>query len=123
MVKLKVLPGTVYPGTEFRGNFAVWRGRKGTRFAARIGKRRRDLLVHFVERNTRQLPVEVLLTLLDRCRPYAAYPILLGNRRNVGFVAGQFFVLIEFEHLKSSVQETVGEVNFTRQEIVDLVCS
>lgn len=123
MVDLTVLPGSMYPGTAVAGNFVTWRGRKGRRFASRIGKRRRDVLIHFVKRKTKRLPVDISILLLDRIRPFAAYPITLRNGRNVGFVFGQFFLLIKFEDLKSCVQQTIAENDLTQQEMVDMVCS
>ena len=118
MVDMKVLPARGLPG-----NFAVWHGRKGRRFAVHIGKRRRDALVRFVVRNCRELPVTVSMVLLDRVRQYAAYPIMLGVNRKVGFVIGQFFVLVGYEDLNDSVRTMVGEKTFGCDEMIDLVCS
>ena len=119
MVDVKILPGH----NALCGNYAVWRGRKGRKFALRIGKRRRDCLVRFIVRNVHQLPITVSLTILDRIRPAAIYPVMLGERRFVSFVVGQFFLLIEYDRLKDSVQKTIGETNFNRDELVDMVCS
>ena len=118
MVYLKVLPGYGLPG-----NFARWRGRKGKKFATRIGKRRRDLITGFVVRTTRALPVSVSLMKLDIVRPYAAHATMIGDRRYVGFVFGQFFILIEYKDLNERIQKEVGETNLTRQELINMVCN
>ena len=66
-------------------------------------------------------PIEVSLCLLDRIRPYAEFPIILGDNRKVAFVVGQFFLLMDFDVLKTNVQESVGEKNFAHEEMVDKI--
>ena len=118
MVNLKVIRNEELPGYG-----AVWRGRKGTKFALRIGKRRQDLLTKFIASNA-LLPVTASVLLLDRVRPDAAYPITLGKHRHVGFVLGQFFILIRFHELKDDIRNSVGErKDFTQDELVNAVVS
>ena len=118
MVNLKVIRNEELPGFG-----AVWRGRKGTKFALRIGKGRRDRLTKFIGCNA-LLPVTASVLLLDRVRPDAAYPITLGKYRHVGFVLGQFFILLRFHELKDDIQKSVGErKDLTPEELVNAVVS
>ena len=118
MVNLKV-----FRNEEMAGYGALWRGRKGKKLALRIGKRRRDRLTKFIAGNA-LLPVTASILLLDRVRPDAAYPITLGKYRHVGFVLGQFFILIRFHELKDNIRNTVGETkDFTPDELVNAVVS
>ena len=104
------------------GHCTVWRRKKGRKFAKRIGKQRRDLLTNFVVQNA-TVPVNVSILLLDRVRPYAAYPIQLGKSRHAGFVVGQFFLLLRVDDLKESTKTTLGERNLTQEELVNAVIS
>ena len=49
--------------------------------------------------------------------------MILNGKRNVGFLVGQFFVLLEFNVLKRSVQEAVGEKNYEIEEMMDAIFS
>ena len=60
--------------------------------------------------------------LLEEIKEYAAYPIIIEGIRNVGFVRGQFFILIEYTDLNERMTEGIGEKNFTREEVVEMVC-
>ena len=117
MVHLKVFTSYGLPG-----NCACWRGRKAKKFASRIGKRRCDVLTRFVVRSTHQLPVNVSLMILKTVKPYAAYPIMIDERLNVGFVIGQFFIRMDYTDLNEGLQKEVGETNFAKEEIIDIVC-
>ena len=117
MVTLKVLPSNGLPG-----NYVVWRRKEGRKFALRIGQKRRNMVTRFIVENTiRFTPVEASLCLLDRVRPYAAFPVIVDNIRKVGFVVGQFFILIDFDMLKSSLQESLGETNYRNEEILEAI--
>ena len=49
--------------------------------------------------------------------------MILNEKRNVGFLVGQFFVLLDFDVLKKSVQEAVGEKNYEIEEMMDAIFS
>ena len=117
MVTLKVLPSNGLPG-----NYVVWRRKEGRKFALRIGQKSRNMVTRFIVENTiRFTPVEASLCLLDRVRPHAAFPVIVDNIRKVGFVVGQFFILIDFDMLKSSLQESLGETNYRNEEILEAI--
>ena len=117
MVTLRVLPSNGLPG-----NYVIWRRKEGKKFALRIGQKRRNLITRFlVEKTIGLTPVEASLCMLDRVRPYAAFPVIVDSVRKAGFVVGQFFVLIDFDLLKSSVQETLGETNYKNEEILEAI--
>ena len=81
------------------------------------------MLEKFVIRNA-VVPVTASIALLDRVRPEAAYPIVLGRYRHVGFVVGQFFLLLRFDDLKDSIQKTLEETqDLTQEELVNTVIS
>ena len=111
----------IFPGVDGKPNHGVWRGRKGRKFAMQIGKQRRQHLLRFVVNQLSELPVTVSMLLLDQRRQSAAYPVSLGVRKFVAFIVGQFFILIQYDHLTSSVQSTIGETTFSQEELVDLV--
>ena len=117
MVDLRVLPSN-----GLRGNYAIWRGSEGKQFALRIGKRRRELLTRFIVRKTTgSAPVDVSISLLDRIRPCASFLLNLGDNRKVGFIVGQFFLLVSFDVLKTCVQDMVGGKNYEPDEMLDLI--
>ena len=119
MVDLTVLPSNGLPG-----NHVIWRKKEGKKFAKRIRQKRQELIARFIVRNTIGVqPVEASVCMLDRIRPYRAYPMILNGKRNVGFLVGQFFVLLEFNVLKKSVQEAVGEKNYEIEEMMDAIFS
>ena len=47
--------------------------------------------------------------------------VILGHNRKDGFVVGQFFLLIGFDMLRKSVQETVGDKNFESKDMMGLI--
>ena len=97
---------TVLPKNGQSGNYVIWRRKEGKEFALRIAESQHKLITKFIVQNTiGDSPIEASLCMLDRVRPYAAYPILLGDNRKVGFVVGQYFLLISFDILIASVQE------------------
>ena len=113
---------TVLPKNGQSGNYVIWRRKEGKEFALRIAESQHKLITKFIVQNTAgDSPIEASLCMLDRVRPYAAYPILLGDNRKVGFVVGQYFLLISFDMLKASVQEKVGEKNYESKEMMDLI--
>ena len=119
MVDLTVLPSNGLPG-----NHVIWRKKEGTKFAKRIRQKRQELIARFIVRNTIGVqPVEASVCMLDCVRPYRAYPMILKEKRNVGFLVGQFFVLLDFDVLKKSVQEAVGEKNYEIEEMMDAIFS
>ena len=119
MVDLTVLPSNGLPG-----NHVIWRKKEGTKFAKRIRQKRQELIARFIVRNTIGVqPVDASVCMLDCIRPYRAYPMILNGKRNVGFLVGQFFVLLEFNVLKKSVQEAVGEKNYEIEEMMDAIFS
>ena len=59
--------------------------------------------------------------MLDRVRPYAAFPMVLSKKRNVGFLVGQFFVLLDYDILKTGAQEAVGDKNYEIEEMMDSI--
>ena len=79
------------------------------------------MVILFVVHQVRDLPVTVSMLLLDQRRQSAAYPVSLGVRKFVAFIVGQFFLLIQYDHLTTSVQSTIGEKTFNQEELVDLV--
>ena len=113
---------TVLPKNGLAGNYVIWRKKEGKEFALRIEESQHKLITNFIVQNTRGVsPVDASLCMLDRIRPYAAYPIHLGDKRKVGFVVGKFFLLIDFHMLTASVQGKVGEKNYESKEIMDLI--
>ena len=117
MVDLRVLPSN-----GLRGNYAIWRGNEGKQFALQIGRTRRELLTRFVVRKTTgSAPVDVSICLLDRIRPSASFLLNLGDNQKVGFVVGQFFLLIAFDVLKTCVQDVVCGKNYEPDEMLDLI--
>ena len=117
MVDLTVLPKNGLPG-----NYVIWRRKEGKQFALRIRQKHHQLITKFIVQNTFGVsPVDASLCMLDRIRPYRAFPIILGHNRKVGFVVGQFFLLIGFDMLRKSVQEAVGDKNYESEEMMDLI--
>ena len=117
MVDLTVLPSNGLPGNQ-----VIWRKKEGTKFAKRIRQKRRDLIARFIVRNTIGVqPVEASVCMLDRVRPYAAYPMVLHQKRKVGFLVGQFFILLDFDVLNTGAQETVGEKDYEIEEMMDAI--
>ena len=117
MVDLTVLPSNGLPGNQ-----VIWRKKGGKKFAKRIRQKRRDQIVRFIVRNTIGVqPVEASVCMLDRVRPYAAFPMVLSKKRNVGFLVGQFFVLLDYDILKTGAQEAVGDKNYEIEEMMDSI--
>ena len=113
---------TVLPCNGLRGNKVIWRKKEGKKFAKRIRQKRRDQIVRFIVQNAIDVqPVEASVCMLDRVRPYAAYPMVLNKKRNVGFLVGQFFVLLDFDILKTGTQEAVGEKSYDIEEMMDAI--
>ena len=113
---------TVLPSNGLRGNKVIWRKKEGKKFAKRIRQKRRDQIVRFIVQNSIDVqPVEASVCMLDRVRPYAAYPMVLNKKRNVGFLVGQFFVLLDFDILKTGTQEAVGEKSYDIEEMMDAI--
>ena len=91
---------TVLPKNGLAGNYVIWRKKEGKEFALQTEESQHKLITKFIVKNTLGVsPVDASLCMLDRIRPYAAYPIHLGDKRKVGFVVGQFFLLIDFHML------------------------
>ena len=117
MVDIKILPSNGLPG-----NYVIWRKKEGKKFALRIRQKRRDLITRFIVRNADiSEAVKVSLCMLDRIRPYAAFPMINQGRREVGFIVGQFFLLVPFQVLKTEVKESIGDKNFTHGEMIDTI--
>ena len=117
MVDLTVLPKKGLPG-----NFVIWRRKEGKQFALRIQERHHQLITKFIVQNTVGVsPVDASVCMLDRIRPYGAFPVILGQKRKVGFVVGQFFLVIGFDMLTKSVQGAVGDKNYESEEMMDLI--
>ena len=117
MVDIKILPSNGLPG-----NYVIWRKKEGKKFALRIRQKRRDLITRFIVRNADiSEAVKVSLCMLDRIRPYAAFPMINQGRREVGFIVGQFFLLVPFQVLKTEVKESISDKNFTHGEMMDTI--
>ena len=118
--QIKMVDVTVFPCNELPGNAVVWRKKQGKKLAMRMGEKRRELIGKFIIRNTnRDERVDLSLCLMERIRPYAEYPMDLNGKREVGFLVGQFFLLIPFSKLKKSVQEKIGGKNYSQSEMFD----
>ena len=119
-VQIKMVDVTVFPCNELNGSAVVWRKKQGKKLALRIGEKRRDLIGKFIIRNTnRDERVDLSLCLMERIRPYAEYPMNLNGKREVGFLVGQFFLLIPFSKLKGSLQEKLEGKNYSKSEMFD----
>ena len=117
MVDIKILPSNGLPG-----NYVIWRKKEGKKFALRIRQKRRELITRFIVRNADiSEAVKVSLCMLDRIRPYAAFPMINQGRREVGFIVGQFFLLVPFQVLKTEVKESISDKNFTHGEMMDTI--
>ena len=119
-VQIKTVDVTVFPCNELGGSADVWRKKQGKKLALHIGEKRRDLIGKFIIRNTnRDERVDLSLCLMERIRSYAEYPMNLNGKREVGFLVGQFFLLIPFSKLKESLQEKVEGKNYSKSEMFD----
>ena len=96
----------------------IWRGRKGFRFALRIGRQSRHGITSFVIRHTQQLPVTVSVIKLKRTRSNKVYPVTVNDCRKVGLTYKKYFILINFEDILENIQRNIGDESLSPQELV-----
>ena len=93
----------------------IWHGTKGRDFALRIGREHRHRLGRFIIRNTRNLPVKVLILRLERRREYSICPITLNGARKVGFTHRKYFIVADLddvvENIRCFLSKIVSSVN------------
>ena len=96
-----------------------WKGKKGAKFAIRIGNTMRQFIVAFIEKHTTILPVHVCLTKLSRSRMGKVYPVTIDGIRKIAFTVGKFFLLINYDAVTPGLQNAVGEISYSMDELMN----
>ena len=105
----------------FANRTTRWGGRKGLRFAVRVGREMRHAITGFVIRHTQQLPVTVSLKKLQRSRANQIYPVNVNGCRKVGLTFKKYFILMNFGDILQNIQITLGDSSLSREQFLNVI--
>ena len=93
-IKLKILPGGV----------TCWSGRKGADFAVSVGREQRHMIAKFASRQTKNVPVEVLVEKFDGGPGFLICPFTCTEGKRVLFIYKSYAITINYNDVVDNVK-------------------